>query len=217
MKTSKTELATLANSVNKINKSRAHEIITDLATGLVHDDDQVILFASLYRYFMPPIPKKPKNAMQWVNVAVNGDEIRKHISNAYSSENGDYVGIDGQRMHLVKNQGKEIGYYDKACNKVEADLKFPDYNRLIPDKSKCTQYNLRDIDTKIIPNNTKEIEFKYVVDVYVNGVRISRFSKKYWDDALSIFSDNVNIWLSEKASLLIEENDNIAVIMPVKL
>ncbi len=57
-------LATISLNVSKPTKSQAQDILNAIHTGESQDVEKDL--ARLYRYFMPPAPKKPKTDWDWV-------------------------------------------------------------------------------------------------------------------------------------------------------
>ena len=211
------ELATLANNIEPVNRSRAHDIICDLATGKVHENDQAVLFAGLYAYFMPNTPKKPKTSEQWVNLAMAVNDVRYYLNQAYVAENGDYVCTDGHRCHILSGVDKSSGFYDKALNKVELDGKFPDYERIIPDVTKGSYkvFTLAELNLSVIDNGMgKKKDQRYIISV---NDRMICINKKYWDEAVVGFTEKAKYHIGDKDnSILIEEGNKKAVLMPVR-
>lgn len=116
----------ISEKAEKINKSRAFELIEKLKQGKELTDIQV---DSLLLYFAPPIPKKPKTAFAWVAKAVAKKDVRYYLEYVRVKD-GYMYGTDGHRVHKAKTDLAEGWYCPKTGARVECDAKGPDYDRV---------------------------------------------------------------------------------------
>ena len=72
--------------------------------------------ASLYAYFMPSLPAKPKTSEQWVAMAMANKDVRYYLNYIYSDGNR-IMATDGHRLHIV-NKSVAQGFYDKQMNNI---------------------------------------------------------------------------------------------------
>lgn len=205
------EIATLANNLGrKPNKEKAFENLCKMIeAGDLTDDSLSVLYA----YFLPSV-SKPKNKEQWVQLAVAKKDIRYYLNNAHVREER-LTGTDGHRLHTCSTD-LEDGFYDKAMNKIEVDGVFPDMNRVIPKSSqrKMTLLGHTKVTAVTLRRNGKVLHY---LDVTFDRETTVRFQKKYWDDAVSVMSDNAGLYYGQPSeSVLIFEDDMKAVLMPVR-
>ena len=132
------------------NKKDVYPIVEDLInSGVAPTEDQL---ATLYSFFMPALPAKPKTAQQWVQKAVAVKDVRYYLNNAHASS-GFLRGTDGHRLHIAPIAGLFDGYYDKNGSKIDSDDKYPDVQRVIPandrGRVKVDLSDLTKFDTRI--------------------------------------------------------------------
>lgn len=125
------EVATLANSIKKPNKTRAFDIVVDMIESEYRPTDE--LLAELYSFFLPSMPKKPKTDEQWVAKAMASKDVRHYLNYLYS-DGRRLMATDGVRLHICET-GLPVGFYDSQLSPVKVDAKYPDVDRLIPKKN----------------------------------------------------------------------------------
>lgn len=204
------ELATAANGSKKPNKKEAVKLFENLLFSNDETSKRVAATA-LYTFFLPPAPAKAKTAEQWINKAVAKKDVRFYLNNAYKDQTGRLIGCDGHRMHYVKDQVLEPGYYDAAMNKVDIEARYPDIDRIIPDRDVYNCLGLDELKLDCI-EKTKDGTYCYKIDdcIYIN--------KKYLDDALSGFNDGCIYFKGASDTITIEDNarTRLAIVMPLR-
>lgn len=128
---------------------------------------------ALYKYFSPAVPKKAKKAWQWVAKAVGVKDVRYYINFLYS-DGRRLIGTDGHRMHWIETD-LEPGYYcPKTLERVVCDGRFPDIDRVIPERKTFAQFYLKDLKHVSVPTKkSKPIECVEIGDIQ------TRINKEY--------------------------------------
>ena len=125
----KTNIQTLATR-DKSTKLKKHEAAA-MIEQLYEDRNSVNDYdlARLYKFFMPALPKIAKTDFQWLAKAISKEETRPHLNYIYCD--GEHaIATDGCRMHwLLCNI--PVGFYDSNQNKIDVDLTFPDWKRIM--------------------------------------------------------------------------------------
>lgn len=224
-------IATLAakdrafNNGKKPTKPTVYSLVEDLiVTGLAPTEYQL---ATLYGYFVPALPAKPKTAAQWVQKAVPTKDVRYYLNNANVLA-GKLRGTDGHRLHIAPTDLVD-GYYDKAGNLVEVDGKYPDIDRVIPNGPNRIEVkfnSITDFNTGVHKYNGQTTETLMLRDVITNDdgdttQTACEVNKKYFQDAIANPSPVVRLTLppltSAGESVLIEFADgSLAVVMPLR-
>lgn len=195
-----------AAELKKPTKVQAEGHIKALVESLDLTEEQQWNFAKLYKYFLPTPPAKPKTAFDWVLKAVAKKDHRHFLKFAHV-ENGVLCGTDGHRLHLVTPVGLEDGFYDAAGNRAELDARFPSWERVIP-KTDVEPLRLGDIETELH-------QVVKTLCVTFNGHTID---KRYWDEAVIGMTPDAQVYCHEVGgSILIDDGDRKAVIMPVRV
>lgn len=138
--------------------------------------------AGMYTYFLPPAPRVCKNLFDWVFKATGTEDARPYLHYAYS-DGENLVATDGHRIHYIKTD-LEVGFYDKLGHKIESDLTFPDYKRVIPAVDDSQEFTLKIKDANLI----KDEELSRVLWAYeftLPSGDIIKVRKKYFDDILN--------------------------------
>lgn len=135
----------------------------------------------LINYFAPSVPKKPKDAFDWVAKAVADDrDVRKYLMFVYV-EDGEMVATNGNRMHIAKTSLPN-GFYDPRSRlQVEVDAKYPQYKRVVPKLGtmEC------DGGRKCWMTNATQIKGKEIFYVTIGDVNVNR---TYLDESLATFA-----------------------------
>lgn len=200
-------IPTLANKQKKINKAKAFQIINDLSEGKTEGDEIKILaseLATLYSFFLPPVPKKPKTPEEWVALALPKNDVRFYLNYRYSDGNR-LMASDGHRLHVYKTDKYPVGFYDTAMNSVEVDGRYPEIDRVIP-------INVE----PVAPPSETELDVR-------GGTPVIRFAgttfqKTQFEQATGFFGTYTarRDLTDVRASLLIESGDCLAVLTTVK-
>ena len=118
-------LAVAANS-KKPTRGKVFEIVQGLAASMAdteHADD----LALLYRYFLPTIPKRPKNVVDWLAKAVDQKELRIYLRYIHVVKHDKKllaVASDGHRIHFSYDHVfSEEGVYNTAGERAVCDSK----------------------------------------------------------------------------------------------
>lgn len=126
------ETARLADAMGRrITKKDAFKRVRDLVSDGTLTPEQA---APLYRYFLPPTPRAPKTAFDWVAKAVAKSDLRYELQFVWV-ENSRIVATDGHRLHIAPNEnGLEPGYYNVSGDKVYAPdyMTYPKFDVVIP-------------------------------------------------------------------------------------
>ncbi len=87
----------------------------------------------LYKYFMSPVPSKPKTMPQWVSKATPKNDVRLYLNYLYSDGTTLY-GCDGHRIHWAPDTRPEGYYCPKSFHAIEHQGTYPDVERIIKQK-----------------------------------------------------------------------------------
>jgi hypothetical protein len=224
-------IATLAakdrvfNNGKKPTKPAVYGLVEELiASGLAPTEYQL---ATLYGYFIPALPAKPKTAAQWVQKAVPSKDVRYYLNNANVLA-GKLRGTDGHRLHIAPTDLVD-GYYDKAGNLVEVDGRYPDIDRVIPNGPNRIEVKfnaITDFYTGVHKYNTQTTEVLILREAITNDDGVAtqtacEVNKKYFQDAISNPSPVARLTLPPLTgtgeSVLIEFADgSLAVVMPLR-
>lgn len=173
------------------------------------DNQDKARLAELYKFFMPTPPAKCKDLKQWVTKALNLNHDRPTLQAAYC-DGENYIATDGHRMHIIPLTLFPTGYYDHKLNKLDIDLIYPEYKRLIPTKT------LKDklIVTSGIIDKNKDITFHlFNAPIKFNLRYITELMNG--DKEATVYCSEVYIRGNINASpVLFEFVDRSAVLMP---
>lgn len=205
-----TEFSTLLARATSAKKPDKTVIFNEIVQLLQSDKQEIApgLAVKLLAYFLPPAPKQPKNAFQWVALACAQKDVRNYLRYVYCD--GDrLIASDGHRMHVAPNNGRPIGFYDpKSGLAVDLDYTFPNIDRVIP-----THYAyFADWDTGLKPDTL--IANKPVLTLCESfAVQLS-----YIQDALALMG-SASVYYSGNGSVMRFDFDQpgyVAVIMPMR-
>ena len=193
--TNESKLATLAATLSyKVNKSEAQALIVKLATC---DDewslaDRELQLASLYNFFRPTAPKKPKTAFDFVAKGkADSKEVRVYLQfpwsdgdNLYSSDGGIAIKVEGV--------GLPEGFYSsehvKLDNCVNQIGVAPNFEQLFNGKRERTLL-VSEVDISTLTTQGTGKHKRVSVSIIVEDVIVAIVSKKYLDIALSGLGD----------------------------
>lgn len=124
-------IATAANQRKKPTKRVAFDrLITLIENGDENRRGDVL--ADLYAFFMPPVPKTPKTAFDWVASAAAGkNDVRACLRMIRADGNRLYA-TNGHILFIDNSDKRDAGYYDTAGNPVDDSATYPDIDRVIP-------------------------------------------------------------------------------------
>lgn len=194
-------LAQLADNLNrKPNKTEIQHLIQTM-----YEETEDHRLAQLYKYFMPAMPKKPKNVFQWVALAVSTDKTRPYLHKVYS-DGENIVATNGHILHLAPD-GRPEGFY---CPITEEHL--PDYCGAFPNKYK--EVIPEKTDTYILKKelvtlpDSRGVAYKSTVGGFV-------YDKKPLDKCLSY--GEPESYSGGKPMRMDFKDDRVALIMPEKM
>lgn len=191
-----------ALKAKKPSKQHAQTILRDLADK---HPNSVARLAELYAYFMPALPKKPKDDFGWVALAVGKEGSRPYLGYVYV-DGGQMVATDGYRMHVADAGEFEPGFYHPVTReRCAVDFKYPEYKRVIPEASR----------------KPREPVDKGCADMGSYGIARkmddAAFNKRYLDDALAGLELPQWTMQGMKGPCRIDSGNRTAVVMPVRL
>jgi hypothetical protein len=186
-------------------KAIAQDIIRDLAE---QHPDSVRELAQLYAYFMPPKPKKPKTAFQWVSAAAGVKDIRYYINYVYVTAEH-LTANDGHRLHRAPNTDNLApGYYHPITGDLAHPPEYSDYTdiaKVIPAPGESVPFSLADAEPGEIWDGTP----CYAIFGAVMNAR-------YLHDAMAFMpSARIQITGTDKPVRL-DDGGLLAVIMPLR-
>lgn len=159
--------------------------------------------AKMYKFFLPG-NVKTKTDFDWVALAVSKDTTRPYLHHVFVDD-GIMVATDGHRMHHAPTELPD-GFYDKAENKIDIYMKFPDYKRIIPARNfgpaKVWKFSMASVADGLRP--------AYLLD---NG---SHVNMKYWNAALAGKGECEYYCDGPTDPIRLEIGDRLAVIMPTR-
>lgn len=200
-----TTLIKLAIDNKAPSKAIAQGIIRDLAE---QHPDSVRELAQLYAYFMPPKPKKPKTAFQWVSAAAGVKDIRYYLNYVYVTAEH-LTATDGHRLHRAPNTDNLApGYY----HPITGDLahppeysKYPDTAQVIPVPGESARFCLIDAEPVEGPDGRP-----------CYAVSGATLNARYLQDAMAFMpAARIQITGADQAVRL-DDGDLLAVIMPLR-
>lgn len=136
-------IQTLAYNSKKIKKTEAQDIVENLYNSFTDDKETQKDIAKLYKYFMPTLPKKPKTLFQWLGMACGKEEVRPYLHHIWcDGENA--VATNGHILFAAPCEKPE-GFYDWQGNKIESDLTFPQWQRVIPNYNASDNFDFNEL------------------------------------------------------------------------
>jgi DNA polymerase III sliding clamp (beta) subunit (PCNA family) len=203
------QIATMsASMMRNPKKADCFDIITKhIESGEPMTDKEL---SELYKYFVPPIPAKPKTELQWVAKAMGKKDIRYYLNYIYS-DGRCLLGTDGHRLHISPTDMDE-GFYDTQGNPCKCDGKFPDVDRIIPEVKRESDW------VKV-----KFESLKVKVEGTLQGVEMSEgqhLNLKYLCDTLCGETEFEFYQAGPDTAFrirLADKPDRIAVIMPMRM
>ena len=186
-------------------KAIAQGIIRDLAE---QHPDSVRELAQLYAYFMPPKPKTPKTAFQWVAMAAGVKDIRYYLNYVYVTAEH-LAATDGHRLHRAPNTDNLApGYYHPITGDFAHPpeySEYPDTAKVIPSPGESVPFKFTDAK----PGESRDGTPCYAIFSVVMNAR-------YLRDAMAFMpSARIQITGADQAVRL-DDGDLLAVIMPLR-
>jgi len=196
------EIARIAENIapSDCNKAALYSVMKDA----INNDGQLneLALAKMYRYFAPKTPAKPKTVEQWIAQAVPKSDARYYLNYIYS-DGKRLIATNGGRLHVV-TKSYAPGFYDKNMMLVHGVdfAKYPDVDRVINDRP--NQVNFNDLETS---------DFKGLPVYRFDGVTVNA---QFLKTACQIFDNPVINYGTVGDSIIIREDDKIAVVMPIR-
>ena len=193
-------IATLASKQKKPNKEKAFNTLKDIIkTGA--DDEKL---ATLYSFFIPPIPAKSKTLEHWVAKALAKKDIRDYLKYLYVTK-GIMVATDGHRLHCSPIN-LDDGFYNSQLSKIDVNYNYPDIRRVIPNEKDMTRFN-----GELMLSDKEGLSVYKLEDVYIQ--------KTYFDDAMSGITEPEIYLHGSIDQVLIKDRNSarFAVVMPIKI
>lgn len=188
----------------KPKKEEAQAVIEAIYNGTPATQEEL---AALYKYFMPAMPAKCKDLVQWVAKARSTDQTRRYLTQSYC-DGQHLIATDGHRMHWIKApEGMAKGYVDDKGAAIDIDGTFPDWQRVIPQAEHSKEIHVQDLEA------TKRDR---IMCYNIGG---AYFNKKYIDDILNgDTSATVRYTDGPRDPIRFEfEDGRNAVVMPVRV
>ena len=193
----------LSPTIARPNKKQAFELIKNL----ISETELTAELESLYKFFLPTLPTKPKTPEQWVGKvpAKNQKDVRYYIHNIYV-ENGRMAGTDGHRLHMT-DTNLEDGFYDfNSLDPISETAKYPNIDRVIPNHKKSDQVTVSSLKSKILESGLE------VMELFETHIQAD-----YFREACAGF-DVVTVEHGTKnESILIKHAFGSAVVMPIRV
>jgi hypothetical protein len=120
---------TLDNNIKAASRKDAFHIITMALNGKRELDPSSL--ESLYKFFMPKMPKKVKTAEQWVGQAVGVKDVREFTHYIHVLDGVMYA-TDGHRIHFAPTELEDGTYHPVTMSPVKFTQTKPDLKRIIP-------------------------------------------------------------------------------------
>ena len=209
-----------AISGRKPNKKDAFSALKSIINQ-VGDENEADL-ATLYAFFLPPVPAKPKTPEQWVARAMAKMDIRDYLNYLYN-DGKKLIATDGHRMHFIKGHETKKGFYNTEMEPLDNDEgqcgKYPDADRVIPKLSKMDC--LGPIDIKTLEKHESNDIKAFTYSVIKRGDEKVCVNSTYLSDAVS-FMDNPVVYVSKdninhSSILVVDKKKGLSsVIMPIR-
>jgi len=113
-------LRALAANIKKPSRAAAFVLVRGLADELAGTEHHDAL-ALLYRFFLPPVPKRAKTTLEWLAQAIDPKDDREYLRLIHVFERGGLVAVatDGGRLHIARDHGfKSAGFYNSAGDEI---------------------------------------------------------------------------------------------------
>lgn len=196
--------------IKKAPKAEAQKLLEAVIAGDNVTDHE---WARLYKYFLPPVPRKPKNSVDWVRKFVPAKDVRFYLNYLYVSDTGEMQATNGHMLAVTANHGLSPGYYcAKSLNAADVNANYPQCDRVI-DAIDLNPVDLIRVKPDVV--QTKEGGFAYSYD-WGDGRVI--LLKKYVDATLANPSSCVKMLAKDAVTgVYFEfENGDLAVVMPLR-
>jgi hypothetical protein len=124
-------------------KLPSKDAIEKILSGYVREEKTELTqtdLAKVYAFFLAGSKTAKTDPEKWVAQAVAGNkDIRPYLHRVYS-DGSRLIGCDGNRLHWIETD-RPKGYYDSKTLLADdtCNIRYPDIDRIIPDKSKCEQ------------------------------------------------------------------------------
>ena len=177
---------------DKLSRNVIFKKLLDLKSGerTLNDYD----LDALINYFSPSVPKKPKDAFDWVAKAVADDrDVRFYLRYVYV-EDGVMVGCSGARLHTSKTDLPNGFYHPESRLRVEVDAKYPQWQRILKKRASlsCDPY-LKEWEISATILNKKDFFFATFGGVKINKTyldeSLAKVGSVYWDSG-AIYGDS---------------------------
>lgn len=179
-----TNIQTEAYNLRKPNKAWARKLLEQLYEQSPDD-----AYAMLYKYFEVTPPKNPKTLQEWVNKARSSEAFRPQLHHSYYD--GEYlIATNGHRLHRVKCDLPQVGYYHADGSYMYIDFKFPETSRVFPSHTHSFQFDMN-------KHCRKHDEQLYRLTIF-DGVKWY-VNRKYLDDLM---------WKDKTAQIFTSYNDS---------
>ncbi|GGX91279.1 hypothetical protein GCM10007160_18470 [Litchfieldella qijiaojingensis] len=218
-------IATAASHGKKPTKAVAHEKLKEIIETMGEqyiDSSAKDALASLYAYFMPKAPAKPKSDFEWVAKAVAKDDARYYLNWVYVTEKH-IVGTDGHRLHMARNwEGLEPGFYDVSGVRCHDPnwAQYPNYERVVPDPVMNGEYSPYEINKDALDVHVKDDKLKFfkLPDCHGNEENGPHVDRDYFLAAMSMEKSSANVWIAKKESTIRLDlpGGRTAVVMPLR-
>lgn len=155
----------------KVGKLSKQQLIRHLESMYIEATESTRpLLADLYTHFLPPVPKRAKNAFEWVAKACSKELQRPYLNHVYC-DGSKIVATDGHRLHYATApDGIEKGFYDHTGKKIEgADYTFPDWERVVPKTdSRSDTLNIKTMENILEISPISEVNITKGENVFLN-------------------------------------------------
>ena len=211
-------LATLSLDVYKPNKRKAQDILNAIHEGSSQDVEKDL--AKLYRYFMPPAPKKPKTEWDWVAQACAKYDARVYLQYVHVTETT-IEATNGHVHRMIPNdRGVESGFWCPCSgDKVELNTPYPDTGKIVPEEAPMRCERVSGFDWEVIESGSYKA---YRIDA-VDGTKIGA-QVAYVDSALQGMNEGAVIQRAaspngpaQDAAIRISDGRKVATIMPLRI
>ena len=200
------DLAAYADTLKKPTKKEAHQLLIDIACDRVSEGRKADALARLYLFFMPPVPARPKTALDWCSKALPKNDIRLYL-NYIHSDGSRIMGCDGKRLHIVRDNSLAAGSYDRQGNLVNDPGTYPDVDRLLDVSGLYNMPFGKMLDDSPVGVNQDIPHYDLPI-----GIRIN---KKFLDDALAFLDEPTLYYMDDGDKIVLKDGPKSAVIMGI--
>lgn len=201
-----TEAATAALGLKKPAKTEVFQRVRELIeAGNLPPDDA----AMFYKFFAPPVPKKPRTDFEWVAQAAAGRNEPRRYLHTLRAIDGVLVATDRHRLHATPTDLPN-GAYDVlgVAVGVEEPDRFPrNYARVVPNPREGEAYRLSDIELPVVVTDWGEL-VRFPTGLHVNH--------RYWRQAVSRVPSGAEVVVASDR-LVVGDGEKVAVIMAVRV